>query len=142
MQAALSSQIRAHIDRLARGVSGAEVEAVARQFNALPLYAGWVGWGLITADGEVLESNEAGFVSVAVDPLRTMYLVQGSETYPELVALLPTRQASSIDCPLCNASGWVLPPNGTLAGVRCAECCSLGWVEVPSNTSLERTRER
>jgi hypothetical protein len=141
MHATLTAQIRAHIDRLANGASGAAVEEAARQFDALPLYQGWDGWGLLTEQGQVLESNDAGVVSPAEDPLRTMYLVKGSETYPELKVLLPVRPPTSIDCARCNGSGW-MHLGGEHVRVRCGECCALGWVEVPSNTSLERTRDR
>jgi len=139
MHGNLSAQIRAHIDRLAKGTSGAAVEEAARNFDALPLYQGWEGWGLLTEQGQVLDADAAGVVSPAEDPLRTMYLVNGSETYPELKALLPTRSSTSIDCLHCKGSGWArIGAEGT--GFRCGECRALGWVEVPSNTSLERTR--
>jgi hypothetical protein len=67
-----------------------------------------------------------------------MYLVKGSETYPELKALVPVRSAASLECARCDGRGWM-----SIGGekVRCVECRALGWVEVPSNKSLERTRE-
>jgi len=141
MHGNLSAQVRAHIDRLARGTSGAAAEEAARKFDALPLYEGWDGWALLTETGEVLDATDEGVVSPAEDPLRTMYLVKGSETYPELAALLPIRSATSIDCPHCKGSGWMRI--GDEGGrFRCGECRALGWVEVPSNTSLEQTRGR
>jgi hypothetical protein len=136
----LSAQVRAHIDRLAKGTSGAAVEEAARKFDALPLYEGWDGWGVLTEQGQVLEATDAGAVSPAEDPMRTMYLVKGSETYPELRALLPIRSSTSIDCAHCKGSGWMCI--GEATRFRCGECRALGWVEVPSNTSLERTRGR
>ena len=139
MDVTLSAQVRAHIERLAKGETGAAAEEAARQFDALPLFEGWDGWGLLTDQGQVLDASDSGVLSPAVDPLRTMYLVKGSETYPELKALLPVRPVASIDCARCGGSGWMHVGNEK---VRCGECRALGWVEVPSNKSLERTGER
>jgi len=140
VQVSLSAQIRAHIDRLASGAGGSSVAEAARRFNALPLYEGWDGWGLITDDGEVLEGSDEGAVVPAVEPLRTMYLVKGAEDYPELRVLLPVRPELSADCDHCNGTGW-FHQGGVKTHTRCGMCRALGWVAVPSNTSLERTRE-
>jgi hypothetical protein len=65
MHRSLSAQVRAHIDRLAQGTTGVASEDAARRFDALPLYEGWQGWGLLTEQGQVLEAIGAGIVSPA-----------------------------------------------------------------------------
>jgi hypothetical protein len=40
-------------------------------------------WHLLTPKGEVIEADENGAITVVAEPLRTMYLVEGAETYPE-----------------------------------------------------------
>jgi hypothetical protein len=123
---ALADTIRALIERVARGESGEAFAHVARTHSALPLAEGWFAWALLTEQGDVLEATEDGSVSAAVDPLRTMFLVAGSERYPELIALLPVRSSTSTDCARCEGTGRMRLGNGK---VRCHECRSLGWVE-------------
>jgi hypothetical protein len=130
----LSSQIRARIDRLIGGDGKSSLVEAARRFNALPLYEGWNGWGLLTEGGDVLEGFEEGAIVRAVDPLRTMYLVTGAEDYPELKVLLPGRPESSLDCYHCKGTGW-FDQDGAKVHVRCGMCRALGWVAVPYNTS-------
>jgi hypothetical protein len=125
---ALSAQIRAHIDRIASSSSGKPFEQAARRFDALPLYEGWNGWGLLTAQGDVIEETDEGAASPAAEPMRTMYLVAGAETYPELKAMLPVRPVASADCKRCNGTGW-MHLEAKQGRVRCAECRALGWVE-------------
>jgi hypothetical protein len=141
VQASLSAKIRAHIDRLASAASGSTIAQAARRFNALPLYEGWDGWVVLTDSGEVLEEgSEEGMVVPVVEPMHTMCLVIGAESYPELKAMLPLRPESSTECEHCNGTGW-FHHGGVKTRTRCGMCRALGWVAVPSNTSLERTRE-
>jgi hypothetical protein len=139
MEAAMSATIRALIERVTKGEGGEGFVRAAHKYSALPLSEGWFAWALLTEQGDVLEALEDGTVSPAVEPLRTMFLVAGTERYPELIALLPVRPTAGIDCPRCEGTGRMSFGNGK---IRCHECRSLGWVEVPSSTSLERTRER
>jgi hypothetical protein len=128
----IAATIRALIERVARGESGEAFENAARRFNALPLAEGWFAWALLTEQGDVLEATEDGTVSHAVEPLRTMFLVAGTERYPELIVLLPERSDSCIDCARCEGTGR-MPYGGKK--IRCHECRALGWVAGPSNTS-------
>jgi hypothetical protein len=139
MDVAVSSYVRKLIDALAHGTSGAAPEDAARRFDALLLYSGWLALALLTPKGEVIEADENGAITVVAEPMRTMYLVEGAETYPELRGLLPLRPANSSDCATCGGTGW-WPIENTR--IRCGACRALGWVEVPSNSWLEWTRER
>jgi hypothetical protein len=131
----MSSTILAAIARLAEGSTGSTFEEAARQFNALPLYEGWYGWGILTPQGEILEADDEGNISPAKEPMRTMFLVVGTERYPELVPLLPQRPAGATDCAACKGSGWV-HMNGRRMGFRCGGCRALGWLTEPSNNAL------
>jgi hypothetical protein len=128
----MTATIRALIERVTSGESGEAFAQVARTHSALPLAEGWFAWALLTEQGEVLEAAEDGAVSHAQEPLRTMFLVAGSERYPELVALLPVRSDTCIDCAKCEGTGRVKFGSGK---VRCQECRSLGWVEFTPGTS-------
>lgn len=123
----MTATIRALIERVTSGASGEALAQVARTHSALPLAEGWFAWALLTEQGEVLEAAEGGAVSPAQEPLRTMFLVAGSERYPELVAFLPVRSDTCIDCPRCDGTGRMKFGNGK---VRCQECRSLGWVDI------------
>jgi hypothetical protein len=130
VQDSMADTIRALIDRIANGESGEAFAQTARRHNALPLAEGWFAWALLTAEGEVLEASEDGAVSPASEPLRTMFLVAGSERYPELIALLPARSSACVDCPRCGGTGRMKHGTGK---VRCHECRSLGWIEAPAD---------
>lgn len=126
MQADMAGTIRALIDRVTQGAFGEAFAQVARKYSALPLAEGWFAWALLTDQGEVLEAVEDGVASPASEPLRTMFLVAGSERYPELVVLLPVKTTTSIDCVKCEGTGRMKHGSGK---VRCHECRSLGWVD-------------
>lgn len=127
----MTATIRALIERVANGANGEAFAHVARRHSALPLAEGWFAWALLTEQGEVLEASEDGSVSPAKEPLRTMFLVAGSERYPELIAILPVRSDTCIDCPRCEGTGRMKFGTGK---VRCQECRSLGWVDMHAAT--------
>ena len=126
VQADMAATIRALIDRVAQGDCGETFARVARKYSALPLAEGWFAWALLTEQGEVLEAVEDGGASPASEPLRTMFLVAGSERYPELLVLLPVRSSASTDCANCQGTGRIKHGSGK---VRCHECRSLGWID-------------
>jgi hypothetical protein len=126
----METMIRALIDRVTQGEGGEAFAEVARRYSALPLAEGWFAWALLTEQGEILEAVEDGTAKPASEPLRTMFLVAGSERYPELIALLPVRSITCTDCARCEGTGRMSHGGGK---VRCHECRALGWVEVPSH---------
>ena len=132
MDHAMSATIRMLIDRVVRGERGnAFDQEAALQYDALPLHHSWTGWVLLTVQGEVLEADEeSGEVSPVSEPNRTVLLVDGAETYPELILLLPVRTPLSKDCTMCAGTGRMDPPGGK-GRFWCGECRALGWVEVP-----------
>jgi hypothetical protein len=125
----MADTIRALIERVENGNFGESFQRMACKHSALPLAEGWFAWALLTADGEILEATEDGAAKPAVEPLRTMFLVAGSERYPELVAMLPVRSSTSYDCARCEGTGRIQHGNGK---IRCHECRSLGWLEMPA----------
>lgn len=132
IQATMPATIDELIATLVNGSSGSNFEAAARRFDALPLHEGWDGWALLTRQGEVFDADEAGALTLAKEPLRTMYLVGGAERYPELAPLLPVRPSASRNCLHCDGTGWM--PLGEDGRIRCSTCRALGWVD-PSNHS-------
>lgn len=134
MQDPLGDTIRALIERIENGEAGEAFQRTACKHSALPLAEGWFAWALLTPEGEILEAMEDGTVSIAVEPLRTMFLVAGSERYPELLAMLPVRTDTSADCPRCEGSGRIAHGNGK---IRCHECRALGWIELSPDTHSE-----
>ena len=126
MQPAMTATIRALITRVTQGLFGDAFAQIAQRHDALPLAEGWFAWALLTENGEVFEAAEDGTVSAAEEPLRTMFLVAGSERFPELSALLPVRSATCTDCATCEGTGRMKFGTGK---VRCGHCRSLGWVE-------------
>lgn len=129
VQADMAATIRALIDRVTEGACGEAFAEVARKYGALPLAEGWFAWALLTERGEVLEAVQDGSAAPASEPLRTMFLVAGSERYSELAALLPVRSSTSIDCAKCAGTGRMAHGSGK---VRCHECRSLGWIDSTS----------
>jgi len=132
LQPDMAAMVRALIERVLNGESGEAFANVARKHTALPLAEGWFAWALLTEQGDVLEAAEDGAVSAATEPLRTMFLVAGSERYPELSELLPVRSPTCTDCARCEGTGRMKFGNGK---IRCHECRSLGWIEPPSDNA-------
>jgi hypothetical protein len=126
MHPGMADTIRGLIERVSRGDGGEAFALAALKYGALPLAEGWFAWALLSEQGEVLEGVEDGTSSAASEPLRTMFLVAGAERYPELVALLPVRSDSCVDCARCEGTGRMKLGSGK---VRCHECRSLGWIE-------------
>lgn len=122
----MTATIRALIERVTQGHLGEAFAQIAQKHDALPLAEGWFAWALLTENGEVLEAAEDGTVSAAEEPLRTMFLVAGSERFPQLLALLPVRSGTCVDCTSCEGTGRMKFGTGK---VRCGHCRSLGWVE-------------
>ena len=139
MHTDLSATILVAIRGMAEGRTGSPFEAAARKYNALPLYAGWCGWGLLTPQGDVLEADEEeGGVALANEPWRTLYLVVGAERFPEIASLLPQRPADATACSECMGTGWV-HVEGCRTQFPCGPCRALGWL-APSNKTMEPTR--
>jgi hypothetical protein len=93
--------------------------------DGLPVYAGWGGTLVVTAEGEVLlHDSENGTVAVETDPRSRLFArVKAAQRFSELSALLPTRSEKSADCSLCNGEGRVFDL------VDCGRCLSLGWID-------------
>lgn len=126
MRPTMADTIRALIEHVSGGEDDEPFALAARKYKALPLAEGWFAWALLTEHGEVLEAAEDGTVAPATEPLRTMFLVAGSELYPQLIALLPVRSVTCVDCARCEGTGRMKFGNGR---IRCHECRALGWIE-------------
>lgn len=57
-------------------------------------------------------------------------IVYGTQRYPWLSALLPTRDDSALDCATCNGRNWA---TSKPAGAVCQACQGLGWLDVTGN---------
>ena len=95
---------------------------VSRDGTAIRLYADIGGTIFIRPDGSLISESE--FPTDDKWQLdsrwRTVALVVGARTHPELRELLPTRPASAADCLMCSGSGiW--------NGLVCGACFGLGW---------------
>jgi len=105
-----------------------ELQAVARQHQALPVYTDVGGTLFLNAEGEVL-FLDSGNATAGLKPERSREWqlaakLAAVERFPELADLIPKRPEGVASCAECDGQGKVL--NGLL---RCGACCGLGWVQ-------------
>jgi hypothetical protein len=112
----------------------------ARAGQCLPIYCDWTHAFGVTADGEVIAWEHEAWPGVAEVPigrvtdvrLLNIALNQGTQRYPWLAVLLPSRPVDAQTCSMCGGSGRVPVP------VVCY-CGGAGWV--PANdTWVNRDR--
>ena len=98
--------------------------------RGLPVF-GTIGevW-LLRADGSLWRVDSDFGVPLAPLPerLRTMALVAGTERYPWLQEMLPSRPAAAVDCNVCQGRGRIRPSSDAGAGLFCDSCAALGWL--------------
>lgn len=96
---------------------------LAIEVNALPITGLQGGPVFLRANGEMFEYSNG---EKPVSPGReTLALVAGSDRYPWLRELLPQRDKSDIDCPVCKGKGKI--SYAEVKGMYCLECNGLGW---------------
>ncbi len=121
---ALGARIQEEIAKLApEGVGHINYEGI--QYNALPLM-GTIGavW-LLRADGSLwtVDSDFGIPLQPLPDAFHVTALVAGTERYPWLRELLPSRPPEAVECTDCNGGGGVRSQNT----VFCPACNALGW---------------
>ena len=117
-------------DTIRRRIAEAKRDAPDRLTSdgrAVRIYADVAGAAYITPEGEVLtqvwDADETPKLETNPNA-RYAALVIGTERWPELAGLLPSRPALVPDCSACGGSGWL--QLGT-AGLVCGYCGGLGW---------------
>lgn len=101
-------------------------------YRGLPVL-GTIGevW-LLRADGSLwrVDSDFGLPLKPLPERLRTMALVAGTERYPWLQELLPTRPLEAVDCNVCQGRGRIQHSSAVGSGVFCDACGALGWLPV------------
>jgi hypothetical protein len=96
------------------------------QFEALPLYIGWLETVGLRPDGSVLrwstEGEYEGWRAVDDPLLLRASLVEGAKRYPALEPLIPTRPEGARTCETCGGLGHI----PQIPQVICA-CGGVGW---------------
>ena len=125
----IEARIHEHINK-----PDAHFRVLAQRLEALPIYADMGGNILIRPDGELLfvsideDEDNPGVVTSLIEPKwRTIALVVGSEKYPELRELLPSRPLNAQDCQHCGGRGRI-DPLPEIKGILCGYCDALGWI--------------
>lgn len=108
------------------------LRALAARFEALPLCVDWENCWALRPDGQVVVflhgSNDAQLQIEDDQRLVNLALYQGSITYPEIKALVPSRPAQAKDCPYCAEKG--IDPNSLEDQNIICYCGGMGWVPV------------
>ena len=112
----------------------ADLRRIAWQLNALPILPDMSGCLALRSDGSfVFLDGETEQATEEFDPkFKLIGLVNGSERYPELKALLPVRPDNATDCDNCQGTGRFVFESQVYKQVFCGTCSGLGW-----NTQLK-----
>jgi hypothetical protein len=99
------------------------------RLNGLLLTGGPGGCSYLDADGEVWNrffwSEHESVEHVPDGPLKVGLVAIAAERLPALAEWLPRRPSRAVDCAVCNATGWLQPPNPP---VQCPKCHGMGWL--------------
>jgi hypothetical protein len=99
-------------------------------YRGLPVL-GTIGevW-LLRADGSLwrVDSDLGLPLEPLPERLRTMALVAGTERYPWLHEMLPSRPPDAVDCSVCQGQGRIRSSSASEAGLFCDSCDALGWL--------------
>ena len=107
----------------------ADLRRIAWQLNALPILPDMSGCLALRPDGSFIYlDEETEKVTEVFDPKFILVaLVNGSEKYPELKALLPVRPDTAIDCDNCQGTGRFIFESQLYKQAFCGTCSGLGW---------------
>ncbi|MBX7223853.1 MAG: hypothetical protein K1Y36_28315 [Blastocatellia bacterium] len=128
----LSSSIRQRIaDLLALAENQRDWRyALAKNYNALGLYADFGGCLALTPDGEVLEilDDFSGPIPNQADRFwKNLALCQGSKIYPELAVLIDPKPETAQTCRWCNGTGRLEAGHSIQFSEIICRCGGLGW---------------
>jgi hypothetical protein len=128
----LKEQIQIRIGELLASTDEdpADLRGVARSLEALPICPDMSGCIAIRTDGSlVFYEWDSETCSDDIEPsFRLVALVCGSEKYPELTALLPTKPENARPCELCIGTGKVVFEGQVWNNCFCGNCSGLGWM--------------
>jgi hypothetical protein len=101
--------------------------SVARATNALPVYHGFLGALVLTANGDVLFYDCDSEQTTRESEERTVIAaISAAGKYPELREILPVRPPEATTCAACSGAGRVsVTPTVRLF---CGKCWGLGWI--------------
>jgi len=129
----LVAQIKSRIEAILSELSPSQLDLqkVAAELHALPLYFDSGGGLVLKPTGELLEfswDNPRDAQEVDDPRLINIALYQGSRDYPELEALVPLRPSNATVCPYCKGTGYPISAlDLNIEGVVCY-CGGVGWV--------------
>jgi hypothetical protein len=130
----LAEQVKSRLKAIASDSSAKNVllQRVATETGALPLHYG-IGGGLaLKPTGEIIEFSwdDPKDIETVEDPrLVNMALFQGSEKYPELRVLIPTRPPTASTCPDCEGTGYIrLDARPEIRRNIVCYCGGIGWL--------------
>jgi len=104
----LSVQIKARMNEFVGNPDNPQyLRDYAQTLEALPIYRSWGGFWAIRPDGEIILQYEEEIKTEEErdSRIRNLVLFQGSKTYPELLALIPSRTDGDLECPYCLGKG-------------------------------------
>lgn len=119
--------VKAHLENFLRSeqTNPNEEHQIARQINALPVYADFSGILGVGPEGTILrydwESGEFGPITDNGWPI--IAAVSAAEKYPDLLAMLPDKPPGAKPCSPCEGTGKQFHIK-----VFCGTCLGLGWV--------------
>ena len=108
---------------IAKWLSDAKVHNpsyVSPDGTAVRVYADMGGTIFLRPDGTLVGEKESGEPMPVDDNWRTVALVVGARTHPELRELLPVRPGDAVPCNACAGTGLI-------HSVTCGACLGLGW---------------
>lgn len=104
---------------------------LTQKHNALPIGYDLFCYVFLAPNGRVIvEDDEGGSRSFYDLQILIRILVAGKQRYPQFEKFIPSRSASSKNCPICGGSGILEQSKDVSTGKpgECFICAGLGWV--------------
>ena len=128
----LKEQIQSRIDELitSSDQDPADLRGVARRLQALPIFPDISGCLALRPDGSFVFCEwDTWICTEEIEPVfRLVGLVNGSEKYPELKALLPARPENAVTCKECKGTGRFIIEDQVAENIFCGQCSGMGWI--------------
>jgi hypothetical protein len=107
-----------------------DLRKIAKEANILPLYVSMSGFYAVNDKGELLTFTFDRLAEPIIESdkrISNTVFFHGSQTYPELIPLVPIKPVDGRECPYCFGTG-IAPNQPPRVNNLVCYCGGLGWI--------------